>query len=226
MGGFKVEANQTVEQKNYPTVGIIPGGCAVEQGTLSSPRPPDGKLRFLLNNPDYLMANQVASKIRASVSDVTVVPRDAGLVEVQFSESLSDQRLVELIAGIQAVRVEPINQVKIVVNERSGVVVAGANTVISPITISHSGLRISVTTTSIVTQPLLVIDSPGTRATVEKDSRIAVSETSGAVITRPGNTIADLVGELNRQHVTARDMIAILQAIKASGALYADILVQ
>ncbi|WP_157236222.1 flagellar basal body P-ring protein FlgI [Chitiniphilus shinanonensis] len=226
VGGFKVEANQTVEQKNYPTVGIIPGGCAVEQGTLSSPRPPDGKLRFLLNNPDYLMANQVASKIRASVSDVTVVPRDAGLVEVQFSESLSDQRLVELIAGIQAVRVEPINQVKIVVNERSGVVVAGANTVISPITISHSGLRISVTTTSIVTQPLLVIDSPGTRATVEKDSRIAVSETSGAVITRPGNTIADLVGELNRQHVTARDMIAILQAIKASGALYADILVQ
>jgi flagellar P-ring protein precursor FlgI len=226
VGGFKVEANETSEQVNHPTVGIIPGGCSVEQGTLSNPRPIDDRLRFLLNTPDYVMATQVANKIRKALPQINVTPRDAGQVEIQLPRDLSDQRLVELIANIEAVKIEPVNQVKIVVNERSGIVVAGANTVISPISISHSGLRISITTTSIISQPVFVINSQGARSVVEKDSSIKTLESSAVVLTRPGNTIADLVESLNRQRVSARDVIAILQAIKAAGALYADIIVQ
>lgn len=227
VGGFKFEANETSEQKNHPNVGLIPGGCTVEEGTLADPRPIDNRLRFVLNSPDYLMLNQVSARVRKSFPNLIVVPRDAGLVEIQLPSSLSDQALMETIAGIQAVQVEPLNQVRIVVNERNGVVVAGSDIVISPVTISHSGLRISVTTTSIIAQPLLVVDSPGGgRATVEKDSIVAAKETEAVVKTRKGNTVADLVSELHRQQIGAREVIAIMQAIKAAGALYADIVVQ
>lgn len=226
VGGYRVESNDSSEQQNHPTVGLIPGGCAVEQGTQDNPLPLDGRLRFVLNRPDYAMANQIATRVSKALPQLSAVPRDAGLVEIQLPPGLPEQRLVALIAGIEAVQVEPVNQIRIVVNERSGVVVAGADTVIAPISITHGGLRISVSSTAIIAQPLLVIDSPGSRATMTRDSAVKATETTAALITRPGNTIADLVGMLNAQHVTPRDVIAILQAIKTSGALYADIIVQ
>ncbi|XZG71873.1 flagellar basal body P-ring protein FlgI [Chitinibacteraceae bacterium HSL-7] len=227
VGGFKFEANETSEQKNHPNVGLIPGGCTVEEGTQAAPRPVDDRLRFVLNTPDYVMVNQVVSRVRAAIPGMVIVPRDAGMVEIVLPKGMSDQRLMETIAAIQAVQVDPVNQVRIVVNERSGIVVAGADIIISPITISHSDLRISITTTSIIAQPLLVVDSPtGGKATVEKDSVVSMREERGALRTHRGNTVADLVAELNRQRVGAREIIAIMQAIKAAGALYADIVVQ
>ncbi|WP_035060048.1 flagellar basal body P-ring protein FlgI [Andreprevotia chitinilytica] len=226
VGGYRAESHDSLVQQNHPTVGLIPGGCTVEQGTQIDPQPANGLLRFVLNQPDYVMSASVAAKVRKTLPQLNAVSRDAGLVEIQLPQYVAPDQLVELIASIEAVRVEPVNQIKVVVNERSGVVVAGAQTVISPIAVSYGNLRISINSTSIVAQPLLVINSPDTRASITRDSTIKATEAGASVITRPGNTVADLVALLNAQRVSARDMIAILQAIKASGALYADIVVQ
>ena len=226
VGGYRVDSNESSEQQNHPTVGLIPGGCTVEQGTQDNPMPADGRLRFVLNHPDYVMASQIASRVQHAVPGLAAVPRDAGLVEIQLPAALLPSQLVPLMASIESVRVEPVNQIRVVVNERSGIVVAGAGTVVAPVSITHGGLRISVSANAILAQPLVLIDTPGRRVPVTRDSAIKATEGADALVTRPGNTVADLVSMLNGQHVTPRDVIAILQAIKAAGALYAEIIVQ
>lgn len=229
VSGYKFEANDTYEQNNHPTAGIVSAGCTVETAVLANTLSRDRKsVRYLLNNPDYALAAMIAKAIKASISGVDVSARDAGTIDIRLSDSVTDDGLVALLSALEAVAVEPEQRARVVVNERSGLIVAGADVSISPVMITQGNLRITVTTSSVISQPLVIGRASGSvGAVVVPESAVSVSPVNeNAVVVRSGTNVNDLVEELARQKVGVRQIVSVLQALRTAGALYADIIVQ
>ena len=228
VNGYKFESNDTVEQKNHPTVGLISAGCTIEATAPDQSLAPDGKFRFILNDRDYSVANSIAQRINSDIPEIKAVPRDAGLVEIQLqSTTLSDSDQINMIARIEGLLVEPTHKARIVVNERSGLIVAGADISITPVTISQGDIKLSIAQGTIVSQPLIIgNNNPAVRTVVARDTSIDVDEQDGRLVIHSGNTVGDLVDLLTKNQVTTRQTIAILQALHAAGALFAEIIVQ
>jgi flagellar P-ring protein precursor FlgI len=112
------------------------------------------------------------------------------------------------------------------VNERTGSVISGGNVRISSVTVSHGELKVSITTDYLVSQPFLVRGTPGARTEVVPQTRINVQETESGGVVEASDTVADLVRALNKIRTHPRDMISILQGIKAAGALHAELIIQ
>ena len=124
--------------------------------------------------------------------------------------------------------VEPDRRAKVVINERTGTVVSGGDVRISKVAVSHGDLKVSIMTDISVSQPLLVRQvGPDVRTAVVANSRVEVEEQSETgFVAANNNTVADLVQALNRIKTNTRDIISILRAVKAAGALHAELVVQ
>jgi flagellar P-ring protein precursor FlgI len=156
--------------------------------------------------------------------------RDGAAIEVRIPE---DQRThpVAFLARLENVMVEPDRRAKVVINERTGTLVAGGDVRIARVAVSHGDLRVSIASETSVSQPGLVgvgsfQDLGGVRArtAVITNSRVDVDEGAGFVMSN--NTVADLVHALVRLKTNTRDVISILRAVKAAGALHAELVVQ
>jgi flagellar P-ring protein FlgI len=225
VGGYRYDANGNVVQKNHPTVGSIPGGATVEVGM---PRAP-GETRqvtFVLGNPDYTTAMRVAEAINQAMGDKVAEARDASGIEIRIPED-DRSRPVAFLARIENVWVEPDRRAKVVINERTGTVVAGADVRIQRVAVSHGDLRVSITAETSVSQPMLINSvAPGARTALVTNSQMDVRESTGTGFVASGNTVADLVQALARMRTNTRDIISILRAVKAAGALHAELVVQ
>lgn len=226
IGGYKYDLNGNVVQKNHPTVGGIPGGATIEVA-VGSEVLRDGKLEFLLAEPDYTTASRIATAINGGFSEPVAAALDAGTVSIGVPAEWRG-RLVGFMTRIESLNVQPDQRARVVVNERTGTVVAGADVTLSRVTISHGELRVSVVTDYLVSQPVLPLRSgPGVRSEVVPQTRIDVAEPPAqAVQIGVGSTVGDLVRALNRIKASPRDMISILQGIKAAGALRAELIIQ
>jgi flagellar P-ring protein precursor FlgI len=124
--------------------------------------------------------------------------------------------------------VAAVQRARVVINERTGTVVSGGDVRISMVTISHGDLKVSVVTDYLVSQPALVRGVlPDVRTAIVPSTRINVTESGATTLMLPGNnTVADLVSALSKVKTSTRDTISILQAIKAAGALHAELLIQ
>jgi flagellar P-ring protein precursor FlgI len=116
----------------------------------------------------------------------------------------------------------------VVINERTGTVVSGGAVRIAPVAISHGDLKVSIVTVNEASQPQLIAGfNPGVRSLVVSNTRIEVEERGETgLVTAANDTVADLVQALTRIRTNTRDIISILRALKAAGALYADLVVQ
>lgn len=225
VGGYKYDLNGNVVQKNHPTVGMIPGGANVELGESTHVLDANNVVEFVLNNPDYTTANRIARSINAAFGSNTATARDAGSVAIKAAGYAKDD-LVAFLTRIENITVEPDNRARVVVNERTGTVVSGGDVRISKVTISHGDLKVSIVTDNLVSQPILVSRTgPGVRTEVVSNTRIDVSE-GDHVMLEANNTVSDLVKALNKIKTSTRDMISILQGIKAAGALHAELIIQ
>jgi flagellar P-ring protein precursor FlgI len=227
VGGYRYEANGTVGEKNHVTVATVPGGGLVE---VAPPAPALGRedtFSVSLLEPDYTNAARVAEAINGALGGGMARARDPGAVEVHIPAAYRD-RFVELISTIEALEISPDFRARVVVNERTGTVVAGVNVRIAEAAISYGDLRISIVTDNTVSQPLLLRDpTAAIRTEVVANSRIDVQEAGGAtLITQPGGSIADLVEALAKLRISGRDVVSVLKALKASGALHAELIVQ
>jgi flagellar P-ring protein precursor FlgI len=227
VGGYRYDANGSVGQKNHPTVATVPGGGLVE---VASPAPALGDASTFvvsLLEPDYTNASRVAEAINASLGGRYADARDPEAVAVRVPESFRG-RFVDLMRRIEPLEIAPDFRARVVVNERTGTVVAGANVRISAAAISYGDLRISIVTDNAVSQPSLLVDpSRSVRTETYANSRIDLQEQGGAtLVTQQGGSIADLVQALGRLRTSARDVVSILKALKASGALHAELVVQ
>lgn len=227
VGGYRYEANGSLGEKNHPTVATVPGGGLVE----IAPPAPDltqaSTFEVSLLEPDYTNAARVADAINGALGAGTALARDPDGVTVRIPENYR-ARFVDLMRVIESLEIAPDFRARVVVNERTGTVVSGVNVRIAQAAISYGELRISIVTDNSVSQPTL-LRSPGDaiRTEVLANSRIDLQEEGGTtLVTQPGGTIADLVEALGRLRISGRDVVSVLKALKAAGALHAELVVQ
>lgn len=227
VGGYRYDANGNVVQKNHPTVGNVPGGATVEVGVSAQILDAERQLTFVLNEPDYTTASRIASAINQQLAPGLARARDASGIAVTVPEADS-ANLVAFLARLESVAVEPDRRAKVVINERTGTVVSGGDVRISRVAISHGDLKVSVSNTTTASQPGGFIGSTGAgvRTALVTNTRVEVEEPAGVALTSGGNTVSDLVLSLARLKTHTRDIISILRAVKAAGALHAELVVQ
>lgn len=224
--------------KNHPTVGKISGGATIEREIPLSIM--DKKeLTIILNNPDFNTAARAAQAINLRIGESIATPIDPGTLSLDIPEKFQD-KVVKLIAQIGDIEVVPDSVAKVIVNEKTGTVVVGENVRIQKVAVAHGNLSIQIKETKQVSQPLPfspsgrgagttqmnggTIVAPGGSTVITPDSDVGVAEEDNRLVLIPeGRTIGELVKALNAIGVTPRDLITILQAIKAAGALQGDL---
>jgi flagellar P-ring protein FlgI len=228
--------------KNHPTVGRIPGGATVEKEIALSLRD-KRQLTMILENPDFTTAHRTVNTINSHFEQDLAVAVDSGTVHITIPEAFRKSE-VALLAELEELDVVPDEIAKVVVNERTGTVVIGENVRIMTVAVAHGNLSIQIKETKEVSQPLSfapqpgrgsssptqmeggVIVAPGGSTVIAPESDVEVKEEDKRLLLIPtGSTIGDLVRALNAIGVTPRDLITVLQGIKAAGALQAKLVI-
>ncbi len=227
IGGFKYDMYGNMVQKNHPTVGIVPGGAIVERVVSSEVVKEDGTVDLVLYHPDFTTAGRVADSINRSIASGNAKAVHAGKIRVTLDQT-AQNNIVDFIRDLESLKIVPDQKAKVVINERTGTVVSGGNVKISSTSVTQGELKISIKTDYEVSQPALVARTgDGVRTAITPDTQIEVTEgRSGSVNLPAGTTVADLVASLNKIKTSTRDIIVILQAIKRSGGLHAELVIQ
>lgn len=224
VGGHRYDANGNVVQKNHPTAGSIPNGATVEVGMARGPAP--SRVTFVLAEPDYTTASRITAAINAQVEPGIARARDASGVEIDVPQGMRDE-VVSFLARVENVAVEPDRRARVVINERTGTVVSGGDVRISRIAISHGDLKISISSHNSVSQPSVVGRAgPGVVSALVTNTQVDVEEPVGVGFLAGAGTVSDLVQSLARMKTSTRDIISILRAVKAAGALHGELVVQ
>jgi len=220
-GGFAVSGNSGDQvQKNFPTVGRVVGGALVEKEIHSDFNEKDS-LTLALHKPDFTTASRVAQAINRAFYSQLAQTDNAGSIRVSVPENYLGNT-VQFVTMIESLGVTPDVVSKVVVNERTGTVVMGENVRIATVGIAHGNLSIQIDESQDVSQPLPF--SRGGQTVVTPDSEIVVQEGKNPIfLVESGVSIGELVKALNALGVSPRDLIAIFQALKAAGALQAEL---
>jgi flagellar P-ring protein precursor FlgI len=220
-GGFAVSGNSGDEvQKNFPTVGRVVGGALVEKEIHSNFNQKDS-LTLALHEPDFTTASRVAQAINRAFYSQLAQTENAGSIQVSVPDNYLGNT-VQFVTLIESLGVTPDMVSKVVVNERTGTVIMGENVRISTIAIAHGNLSIQIDESQNVSQPLPF--SRRGRTVVTPESDIVVQEGKNPIfLVESGVSIGELVKALNALGVSPRDLIAIFQALKAAGALQAEL---
>ena len=202
---------------NHPTTARIPGGALVERAV-----PFDLKqmhtVGIVLNDADFHTAEQMAEAINQALGGPRAHAVDSRRVEIV---TLPDEDMPKLLDKVEEVEIEVYPRARVVVNERTGTVVIGGTVRLEPVSILHGGLSVNVIAKVEVSQPNAM--SGGTTQVVEQTTIQAQDRPVNRIDLKEGATVEDLVQELQRTGAGARDVISILQAMKAAGALEADL---
>jgi flagellar P-ring protein FlgI len=222
-GGLGASKGGTSVQKNHLTAGRIPGGALVER-ELESLLPEEGILRVVLDQPDFTTATRAAKALNESLGTAVAKAENGSTVAVSIPEA-SKGDVVPFIAKVEEVELEPDMRARVVFNERTGTVVLGGNVLIGPVAVAQGNLTVEIHTDTGVSQPL-PFSKGGTTEKVEHEQVNITESTGGFMELHAGPSVADLVTALNALGVTARDIIGLLQAVKESGALRAELVIQ
>jgi flagellar P-ring protein precursor FlgI len=225
VGGHRYDANGNVVQKNHPTAGAVPNGATVEVA-MAGRGPAPSQVTFVLTEPDYTTASRVVAAVNAQLGAGVARARDASGVEIDIPAELRGE-VVGFLARVENVSVEPDRRARVVINERTGTVVAGGDVRISRVAISHGDLKISIATHNSVSQPTVVgRGGPGVVTALVTNTQVNVEEPVGVGFLSGAGTVSDLVQSLARMKTSTRDIISILRAVKAAGALHGELVVQ
>ena len=220
VGGFEAQGAAETITRGVPTAARIPAGAIIEREV---PFALDEltQVRVALRNPDFTTAERIAAAINARLGLASARAIDPTTVTLPVPPGYAG-RVAQLLGEIEQIPVEPDTGARILIDERAGIIVMGENVQISRVAVAQGNLTVRVTETPQVSQPNPLAEGE----TVEVPrTQIEVDDQSGnrMVALEPGVTLRDLVDGLNALGVGPRDLIGILQAIKAAGALQADI---
>ena len=240
LGGFSAGGAGASVTKNQTNVAIISNGAIVER-EVPFAFGQDNKFTILLFQPDFTTATKLAATVGLMMSDAQVIAVDSSTVVVTLAPGFTGN-MTEIISAVENMDVVVETGAVVVMNEKTGTVVMGENVRISTVAVAHGNLSIQIKETSNVSQPLpfapqppagsapLVnrkdgtIVAPGAQTVVTKDTAVATQEEKKQLMVVPrGVTIQEVVQALNAIGVTPRDLITIIQTIKAAGALQADL---
>lgn len=224
-GGFVAGRAGNSQTVNHPTVGRLPEGAIVERAPPSVI--PSNHIKLQLRQADFTTASRIVAALNkhfavesAPVTAPIAKAESSGLIAVDIPERYSS-RTIEFVAEMENLLIDPDHRERVVVNERTGTIVMGKEVRISPVAILHGALNVQIQTQFDVSQPAPF--SNGT-TTVIPDTNVTSKETAARnILLKNGATVEDLVRALQAIGSTPRDVIAILQAMRAAGALNAEI---
>lgn len=222
-GGVTAEGAAATVTQGVPTAGVIPAGATVERevdfdfSSLTT-------LRMALRTPDFTTAARIESAVNATFGRSVALMLDAGTVEIDI-ERTGSRSPAHALGVIENVLVQPERRARVVVDQRSGTIVMGEDVRISRVAVSQGNLTLRIEEAPLVAQPNPFSDGetvvvPRTRAGIQEEPGIGLAEI------RDGTSLSEVVAGLNALGVSPRDMIDILQTIKASGALHAEFIVR
>lgn len=221
LGGFGGGAGGSTVQVNHLTVGRIPGG-AIIQAMKPAPVAMGDSLTFALREPDYSTASRVAQAINTHLGEDAARVDDPGSVTLKVPAKFRTI-VPELMASLEVLPVETDVVARVVINERTGTVVVGGAVKIGPAAVAHGNLSVRITTRLTASQPAPF--SSG-ETVVIPNSQVDVREgTAKLVALQEGTTLDAVAAALNTLGASPRDIIAIVQALKAAGALRAEIVI-
>jgi len=224
LGGFSASGGSgSSVQENITTTARVPNGALVER-EIKTVFATDGKVTLALRSPNFDTATRIAEGLNKAMGEGTARPLDGGSVEVKAPSELKNKP-VELISKLGEVEIEPGTVARVVLNERTGTIVAGGDVRLSPVAIAQGGITIAVKESREVSQPGIL--SRGTTAEVKRTD-IETTEQKPPALTYVNGaaSLAEVAQALSTFGVTPRELGSILQALKAAGALRAEIVVQ
>ena len=221
IGGSGGPGGATV-QKNHPTVGMIANGAIVEQ-SIPMEISDKGYVNFLLLNPDFSTSSRMSEAINV-IFPSSSIPLDSAAIRVAVPE-IYQGREVDFISVIGSVDVRPDTPAKVVINERTGTIVATDGVRVSTVAVSHGALSITISNNLNVSQPQAF--NEGGETVVTPSSNVDVTEVKGGFkIVEEYPTIQQVTAALNAMGVSTREMMSILQAMKTAGALQAELIIK
>lgn len=222
-GGVTAQGDAATITQGVPTAGVIPSGATVERevdfdfGALTT-------IRLALRTPDFTTAGRIEGAINDDFGHPVAIMRDAGTVELDLAatQMLSPAHALERIENIE---VEPEIRARVVVDQRSGTIVMGADVRISRVAVSQGNLTLRIEERPLVVQPNPFSEGdtvivPQTNASIEQAPGIGLAEI------QEGTSLSEVIAGLNALGVAPQDMIDILKSIKAAGALHAEFIVR
>ena len=222
-GGAEAEGDGARTVQGVPTSGVIPSGARVER-EVAFEFSEMTDMRLALRTPDFTTAARIEDVINRHLGRGAAVMTDAGTVRIDLARS-GVRSPAHLMVAIENLPVAPQQRATVVVDQRSGTIVMGADVRISRVAVSQGNLTLRIEEAPLVVQPNPFSDGetivvPRTRAGLEEEPGIALAEVP------EGTSLSEVVAGLNALGVSPRDMIDILKSIKAAGALHADFVVR
>ena len=219
IGGFQAEGDAAKITRGVPTVGRIVNGAIIEREIdFALNRLP--QLRLALRNADFTTAKRIAAAVNDFIGKPTAEPIDPSTVQLTVPEEYRGN-VVALLTEIEQLQVEPDLSAKIIIDERSGIIVMGRDVRVSTVAVAQGNLTVTISESPEVSQPAPF--SRGQTRTVPR-SRVGVQEDGKKLaLVQEGVSLQQLVDGLNALGIGPRDLISILQAIKAAGAIQADL---
>jgi len=219
IGGFSVQGAARGVQKNHLTVGRISNGGLVEKEIKSNFNIKD-EIILALKKTDFTTASRITKAINNDMKDEVATMVDGRTVRIQIPKFYKNNAS-DLVTKIESIEVAPDTEAKVIIDERTGTVVMGENVRISSVAVAHGALFVQIKEEPVVSQPP-ALASETAETVVLPRTRISVGEGEDKLLVIPKSvSLGDVVQGLNSIGVTPRDLIAILQAIKSSGALHA-----
>jgi flagellar P-ring protein precursor FlgI len=219
-GGFVAGRSSNSQTVNHPTVGRVPSGAIVERAAPSLT--PTGRLKLQLRQPDFTTAVRVSDIVNKKFAGATPVarPENSAVVSINVPPEFTS-RVTEFVAGIEALEVDVDRAARVIINERTGTIVMGKEVRVSPVAIMHGNLTVEIQTLLQVSQPAPF--SQGQTTVVPQPTVASGEEKARNIVLKEGATVEQLVQTLSSIGSTPRDIIAILQSLRAAGALEADL---
>ena len=219
INGFSAQADAASVVSGVPTTGRISSGGLIEREigfVLGAQR----TLRLALRNPDLTTARRIALSINDFIGIPSATPEDPATVRIHLPRNFNGN-IVDLLTDIEQLVVETDQPAKIVIDENSGIIVMGADVRVSTVAVAQSNLTVTIAETPVASQPEPL--SLGRTVVLPRSELEVATLDSNLAVIPDSVTLQQLVDGLNALGISPRDLIAILQAIKASGALQAEI---
>jgi flagellar P-ring protein precursor FlgI len=224
-GGYDLrDRGFTHIKRNHVLVGRIPGGAIVQREYKFNNMFDGDKMSMSLHSPDFTSAVSMAQAINAQYGVAGLARAlDAATVELDMSRANDGASPMEFISRVENMTFEVASQARVVINERTGTIVAGGTVRISQVAVTHGGVKVEVVNLPEMIQPRPFI--LGALENIPNPAMIVEEKDAEMVVLDATTTVSDLAQALNSLGVTPRDVIAILQAIKEAGALHANLVI-
>ncbi|KQP40726.1 flagellar biosynthesis protein FlgA [Methylobacterium sp. Leaf104] len=220
IAGFSAEGDAAKITRGVPTNGRVPNGAMIER-EMAFKMNDMRSLRLSLRNPDFTTSKRIAAAINDFMGADTAEPTDPATVTLQIPARYSGN-MIRLVTEVEQLKVEPDQTARVIVDERSGIIVMGRDVRVSTVAIAQGNLTVTITEQPQVSQPAPF--SNGTTTVVPRTGvKVDTGDGNKLALVKEGVTLRELVDGLNALGIGPRDLISILQAIKAAGALQADI---